>query len=143
MNIECPSCGSHFSLIGDLTTATYLPEKQTIGRFELLERVGVGQYGSVWKAKDTELDRSVAVKIPRVEVMDEAATEQFLREARAAAQISHPNIVPVHEIGREDGRLYIVSDFIDGANLAEWMTGQPLMPREVAELCLRTCFEIA
>jgi serine/threonine protein kinase len=137
LDIECPSCGSHFSLADDQSTATYLHKKRTIGRFELLEQVGIGQYGYVWKAKDTELDRIVAVKIPREEVMDDTTAEQFMREARAAAQISHSNIVPVHEVGREDGRIYIVSDFINGASLAEWMSGQRLQPREAAELCLK------
>ena len=61
--------------------------------------------------------------------LDAAEAEQFLREARAAAQIRHPNIVAVHELGREDGSIYIVSDFVEGANLSEWLTGQRLTPR--------------
>jgi eukaryotic-like serine/threonine-protein kinase len=136
VDIECPSCGSHFSLTDDHSTATYHHKKRMIGRFELLQQVGIGRYGSVWKARDTELDRVVAVKIPREEVMDDHTAEQFMREARAAAQISHANIVAVHEVGREQGRLFIVSDFIEGVTLASWMTGRSLRPREAARVCL-------
>ena len=61
----------------------------------------------------------------------------FIREARAAAQVKHPGVVGVHEVGREDGTLYIVSDFIDGCSLKEWLTGHQLTPREAAELCVK------
>ena len=74
-----------------------------------------GKFGSVWKVRDTEFDRLVAVKIPRAGQLDGVEAEQFLREARAAAQVKPPNIVSVHEVGREDGTIYIVSDFIHGA----------------------------
>jgi hypothetical protein len=67
----------------------------------LLTSLGQGAFGSVWKARDTELDRIVAVKIPRADRMTGEDAENFLREARAAAQVSHPNIVAVHEVGRE------------------------------------------
>ena len=76
-------------------TTTYDSSGQTIGHFELIEQVGVGAYGAVWKAHDTELDRTVAVKIPRKDQLDAAETEQFFREARAAAQLRHGNIVSV------------------------------------------------
>ena len=79
-----------------------------LGR-QVEEQVGVGAFGSVWKARDLELDRTVAVKIPRKGQLDEDETEQFLREARSAAQLKHPGIVAVHEVGREDGQVYIVS----------------------------------
>jgi serine/threonine protein kinase len=65
------------------------------------------------------------------------AEERFLREARAAANLNHPGIVTVHDIGREDGSIYIVADLISGVNLAEWLTGQPdrrVEPRRAAEL---------
>jgi len=137
-DIACLSCGSHFSLLGVQATTTYLPKKaRRIAHFELIERVGVGQYGSVWKARDTKLDRTVAIKIPRKEHLEEAEAEQFLREARAAAQIRHPNIVSVYEVGREDDSIYIVGDFVEGASLKEWLTGQRLTPREAAELCIK------
>jgi len=134
-DVECPSCGSHFSLIAGQSTMPYQAETKKLGQFQLLEQVGVGAFGSVWKAKDTELDRTVAVKIPRSGQMDSVNTEQFLREARAAAQVNHPNIVTVHEIGREGDTIYIVSDFVMGATLSEWLTGNRLAAREAAGLC--------
>ncbi|HUG70945.1 MAG TPA: protein kinase [Pirellulaceae bacterium] len=133
-DISCPSCGSSFSLIGD-QTMSHDARMKSFGHFELLERVGMGQFGSVWKARDTKLDRTVAIKIPRNARMDAAQTEMFLRDARAAAQLKHPNIVGVHEVGKQDDTMYIVSDFIQGATLKEWTDAKRLTPREAAELC--------
>jgi tetratricopeptide (TPR) repeat protein/ribosomal protein S27E len=134
----CPSCGSAFNLVGGQETETYPAGKgRTLGQFELIEQIGFGHFGSVWKARDTELDRIVAVKIPRKDQLTEEETEQFLREARAAAQLKHPNIVPVHEVGRDADTVYIVSDYVEGANLKEWLSRQQLTPREAAELCAK------
>ena len=110
---------------------------RTIGHFQLLENVGGGQFGTVWKARDTKLDRTVAVKIPRRGQIEGPEAEMFIREARAAAQVKHPGVVGVHEVGREDGTLYIVSDFIDGCSLKDWLSGRQLTPREAAELCAK------
>ena len=99
-----------------------------------MHQVGVGAFGSVWKARDKELDRIVAVKIPRRDQLSAAEADAFFREARAAAQLRHPQIVGVHEVGRDGDTIYIVSDFIDGANLKEWLSSQRLSPREAAEL---------
>ena len=65
--------------------------------------------------------------------------EKFLREARAAAQLKHPNIVSVHEVGRDADSVYIVSDFVRGVNLSDWLTGQQLTSREAAELIAKVC----
>lgn len=134
-DIACPSCGSGFNLIGDETIKVegFVPD--SIGHFSLNEKLGLGAFGTVWKANDTELDRTVAIKVPRKGQLDAEESEQFLREARAAAQLKHPNIVSVHEVGRDSGRVYIVSDFVDGITLADWMTGQQATPKEAAELC--------
>ncbi len=136
--IDCPSCGSSFSLLaGDSTVTFRNNELRKIAHFELVERVGVGAFGTVWKARDTRLDRTVAVKIPRKDKLDSAEAEQFFREARAAAQLSHPGIVSVHEVGRDGDTIYIVSDLVQGVTLADWLTDQRLSEREAAELCLR------
>ena len=78
------------------------------------------------------MDRTVAIKIPRREQLDE---ELFFREARAAAQLRHPNIVSVHEIGRDGDTVFIASDFIDGADLREWLKERPMSLMETARLC--------
>jgi WD40 repeat protein/serine/threonine protein kinase len=136
-DMTCESCGSAFNLAFDSeTVADDGSHAKTIAHFTLVDRLGQGAFGSVWKALDTELDRTVAVKIPRKELLSPTEAEQFLREARAAAQLRHPNIVPVHEVGREDGTLYIVSDFIEGLSLEDWLTGQQPTCREAAELCV-------
>jgi serine/threonine protein kinase len=134
-DIACPSCGSSFSLLGTEETLPHEGSTKTIGHFELVEQVGIGSFGSVWKAQDNELDRVVALKIPRKGQLDPDETEQFLREARAAAQLRHPSIVTVHEVGREDDTAFIVSDFVEGVTLADRITAQRFSMREAAELC--------
>ena len=135
-DVSCPSCGSCFNLAKDTETAQDDgTHGKTLGHFQLLHCLGQGAFGAVWKARDTKLDRIVAIKIPRKENLTEADAEKFLREARAAAQVRHPNIVSVHEVGREDGCIYIASDFIDGASLDEWVQAHPLTVRESVELC--------
>ena len=139
VDIVCSSCGSTFSLVGRETATREAAPFRTVGHFELISRLGMGQFGTVWKAYDAELDRTVAVKIPRAGQLDPMQEEMFLREARAAAQLRHPNIVSVHEVGREGETLYIVSDFVRGVSLSDWLTAQRLTPREAAELCKTIC----
>src|SRR4051812_32258679 len=135
--LVCPSCDASFSLSGATSTCSYRAGVKVLGRFELMQEVGSGRFGSVWKARDTELQRTVAVKIPRQRELNPQEAELFLRDARAAAQLHHAGIAGVHEVGREDDTLYIVTDFIDGVNLHEWLSGQPLSARESATLVLK------
>ncbi|MEQ8835830.1 MAG: protein kinase, partial [Lacipirellulaceae bacterium] len=133
-DVTCRSCGSAFSLVSsddDGEVATTLP---VIGRFELLDRVGIGGFGAVWKARDTDLGREVALKIPRKGNLRAQEIDFFFREARAAAQLRHPNIVPVFEIGREGDVVFIVSEFIHGKTLSKWSTTPPQHPKIIAEL---------
>jgi eukaryotic-like serine/threonine-protein kinase len=136
-DIPCPTCGSNFSLLGTSETIPFESGARTIGHFELVERVGVGTFGFVWKARDLELDRAVALKIPRKGRLDPGETEQFLREARAAAQLRHPGIVSVHEVGRDQDTVFIVSDFVQGATLADHLATQRLSLRESVGLCAK------
>jgi hypothetical protein len=136
-DLTCSSCGSHFSLV-DQSKATHIaPSLTKLGRFELIERLGVGGFGSVWKARDKELDRTVAIKIPRAGGTSGDEQEKFFREARAAAQLRHPSIVSVHEVGRDGDSIYIVSDFVRGVTLGDWLTSQQLTSREAVELCAK------
>ena len=134
--IVCPACGSHFSLTDDSDRTFQAGHNEMVNHFQLLDRVGAGAFGSVWSARDTQLDRMVAIKIPRKGQLSATDAEQFIREARAAAQLNHPNIVSVLEVGRFKDRIYIASDFVQGLDLADWLTDQKATPREAAELCV-------
>lgn len=137
-SIHCHSCGSDFSLTSDAGAATHDARSVVqLGHFKLVERVGMGAFGSVWKALDTELDRTVAIKIPRAGQLDKQQQDFFFREARSAAQLRHPNIVPVYEVGREGETLYIVSEFVHGVTLGDFLTGQKPTNRDAAELCTK------
>ncbi|MBI3468429.1 MAG: protein kinase [Planctomycetes bacterium] len=132
--IVCPSCGSSFGLEGE-STASWQPLDQKLGRFELVDTLGHGAFGTVYKARDPELDRTVAIKVPRAGHLSGAhELDRFLREARSAAQLRHPSIVTVHEVGQADGVPYLVSDFVQGITLADLLSARRPPPREAAEL---------
>ena len=111
-------------------------EARCLGRFDLLEEVGAGGFGSVWRARDRELGRIVAVKIAYRNQISAFEAEEFFHEARATAKLSHPNIVKVLELGYEDGQAYIVNEFVDGPNLGKWLEIHPVTPREAAQLSI-------
>ncbi len=128
---------SKFSIAGDGGRAASAPTLVAIGHFQLLERVGVGGFGTVWKAYDSLLERMVAVKIPRVGTPDSNDSIRFLREARTAAQLKHSNIVSVHEVGRHEDSIYIVSDFVRGMTLDDWLMANALSIDESAALGIK------
>jgi eukaryotic-like serine/threonine-protein kinase len=107
-----------------------------IRQYVLRERVGRGGFGTVWKARDTRLNRWVAIKIPREQSDGSEGRDSFLREAQAAAELDHPNIVSVIEAGSEDGLEFLVTKFVDGVSLRGRIRTQSPAPREAAELCI-------
>ena len=135
-DFTCPSCNSRIDLTGEETVDMTMGTGETIAHFELKGLLGTGGFGSVYSARDTKLDRMVAVKLPRYEGMQDQYLKKFFKEARAAAQVKHANIVAVHEIGQEsaNGRVYIVSDLINGLSLSERLRAVEFSPRKCAEL---------
>jgi WD40 repeat protein/tRNA A-37 threonylcarbamoyl transferase component Bud32 len=133
--IACPSCGSSFRLETESTVGWQRPRGQKLGRFELLDAIGSGAFGTVYKARDSELDRTVAIKVPRAGNLAGADDlDRFLREARSVAQLRHPAIVTVHEVGQSDGVPYLVSDFVQGVTLADQLSARQATFREAAEM---------
>src|SRR5262249_31587567 len=125
--VVCPSCGSSFNLASAPTIAwSPSASQRKLGRFELIDRVGHGAFGTVYKARDTELDRIVAIKVPRVITIDDDSgdSDRFFREARSVAQLRHPSIVSVHEVGEHQGLPFLVEDFVEGITLADLLTGE-------------------
>jgi len=133
--IACPACGSTFRLETDVSTGSESSVGRKVGKFDLIETVGKGAFGTVFKARDPELDRVVAVKVPRAgNLAGPAALDRFLREARSVAQLRHPSIVSVHEVGQQDGLPYLVSDFVRGVTLADLLSARRPGFRDSAEL---------
>ena len=95
---------------------------EAFGRYRVKNALGAGGFGTVYLGHDTELDRPVAIKVLRGGAnAPNDETERFLKEARRLARLSHPGIVTVHDVGLHEGQVYIVSDFLDGPDLAEWL----------------------
>ncbi len=144
--VVCRSCGRQFTVAAtehetrlsaqDADTRSPqhqadAPEKQEkapnrLGRFEIRSRLGAGAFGAVYRAHDPVLDREVALKIPRASALEHPeAKARFLREPKAAAKLSHPNIVPVYDAGSDGDQFYIASAFIEGRTLKAVLEEDP------------------
>jgi serine/threonine protein kinase len=132
--VVCSSCGSSFRLNQETTRDWNPPaEGRRLGKFEVIEVVGKGSFGTVYKARDPELDRLVAIKVPRIEQLpDNGDLDRFVREGRSLAQLRHPAIVPIFEVGQENKLPYLVSEFVEGITLADWLSGHKPDYRETA-----------
>lgn len=98
----------------------------SVGKYQIRGILGKGAFGAVYRGFDPQLDREVAIKVPRLENHDSDFEQRFLAEARQLAKLSHPGIVTVFDVSAADGLCYIVSDYLDGLNLKEWLKGQQL-----------------
>src|SRR5260370_40030752 len=107
-----------------------------LGRYEILAPLGSGGMGAVWKARDTKLGRLIAIKVLKQEEQGDLA--RLVQEARAAAQLNHPNIVTIHEISEQDGMVFIVMEFIDGRVLNECMGKAGLPVKEALKYAVPT-----
>jgi serine/threonine-protein kinase len=105
-----------------------------LGRYKLLDRIGAGGVGEVFRARDTRLGRTVAVKVADARIADDpAARAQFLQDGRASASLSHPNIAAVYEVGDEAAGPYLVLEYVPGQTLAQIISGAPLNPRRAVD----------
>jgi serine/threonine protein kinase len=120
---------------------TFLARGQTIGRYVIVECLGVGGMGIVYSAWDPKLDRKLAIKLVRVKPGASGGTRgrnRLLREAQALARVRHPNVITVHDVGAHEGRVFVAMEFVEGITLQQWLERRPERPyRELLDIFLQ------
>src|SRR5687767_2399179 len=113
---------------------TMLAPGTRLGPYEISALIGEGGMGQVFKARDTRLERTVAIKmLPAGMAADSVRRERFEREARNISRLEHPNICPLYDVGEHEGHLYLVMQFLDGETLAEKLEAGPLSIKQTLE----------
>src|SRR5258705_1638401 len=108
------------------------------GRYEIRSKLGEGGMGEVYLARDTQLDREIALKLLTVEVAkDQQRLHRFLQEARAASALSHPNVAHIYEIGEVEGAHYIAMEFVEGLSLDRKIGGRPVPVSELLDIAIQ------
>jgi serine/threonine protein kinase len=117
---------------------------ETLGHYKILDRIGAGGMGEVYRARDTRLGRTVAIKVMTAGVAgDPERRERFLRDARAAIVLSHPNIAALYEIGEEQDQLFLVFEFVPGETLKTAIGGRPLNARRAIDHAIQIADALA
>src|SRR5205085_548711 len=126
------------------TPLEVVPGRTRLGSYRILEKLGAGGMGTVYLAKDARLGRRVALKLlPAQFAHDEELVRRFKQEARAASALNHPNILTVHEIGEERGRLFIVTEFVEGRTLRERLVEGRFPVGEALDVCAQVAGALA
>ena len=117
---------------------------ETLGHYKILDRIGAGGMGEVYRARDTRLGRTVAIKVMIAGVADDPDRRaRFLQEARATAALSHPNIAALYEIGEDQDQLFLVFEYVPGETLKNVIAGRPLNPRRAIDLAVQIADALA
>ena len=117
------------------TTIVKVSSGLRFGTYEIVEPLGAGGMGEVWRARDPSLQREIALKVlPSEATADETARARLLREARMASKLNHPNVCTIYEVGEAEGQAYIAMELVSGETLSERISNGPLDGDEVRRI---------
>ena len=110
-----------------------------VDRYRIIQSIGVGGMGVVYRAHDPKLDREIALKLVRADLLADGGKSQarLLREAQAMAQVSHPNVLPIYDVGVLDAGVFIAMEYVEGQNLPQWSHDQGRSPGEIVDVFIR------